>query len=228
MKTITLILLLSIGTVILYKYAYPTYTYRYKMTVEVNTPDGVKSGSSVIEVETIQWSEFLSGITAGHTTDSTAVGEAPFVDLGERGMLFTTLKYDYICNVYGQAYFAEYPNERTKNARMPAYIDAQGFKATLPQEAYPLMVTFKDVADPMTITEVKPEELAIHFGEGVSLKSISVEYTNDEAVARVGGVLTWLAEYYGKRLDGDRFGYSKAKNKLANSLSKGSFSFYKE
>jgi hypothetical protein len=88
------ILLLIIALLVSgYLMMWPSYTYKYRMTVEVSTPEGIKTGSSVIEVTTHQWPKFLSGITAGNTTESSAVGEAPFVDLGARGMLFATLKY---------------------------------------------------------------------------------------------------------------------------------------
>ena len=33
-----------------YRLLYPTYTYRYRLALEVETPDGIRSGSSVIEV----------------------------------------------------------------------------------------------------------------------------------------------------------------------------------
>jgi hypothetical protein len=58
---------------------YPTYTHRYRLTVEVDTPDGVRSGSSVIEVlrSDMGWFPFSQGLY-----DFRVHGEAAFVDLG--------------------------------------------------------------------------------------------------------------------------------------------------
>jgi len=57
MRVSRLIVIPSIAAAVLggmgyfwYQSNYPTCTFRYKLTAEVNTPDGVKTGSSVIEV----------------------------------------------------------------------------------------------------------------------------------------------------------------------------------
>ena len=50
---------------------------RYKVTLEVDTPSGVKSGSSVVESDFGQ--------------DGLTFGQAPFVDLGNGRYLFTLL-----------------------------------------------------------------------------------------------------------------------------------------
>lgn len=34
-----------------FELAFPNHTHRYRLAIEVNTPDGLRSGSSVIEVE---------------------------------------------------------------------------------------------------------------------------------------------------------------------------------
>jgi len=62
-----------------YRLLYPTYTYRYRLALEVETPDGIRSGSSVIEVRYEMFSEFN-----GRDHVSRVFGEAVFVDLGQR------------------------------------------------------------------------------------------------------------------------------------------------
>lgn len=63
----------------------------------------------------------------------------------------------------------------------------------LPPEAWPLMVTFDDIADPKTVRRVDPADLAATFGPGVSLKAVTLAVT-DEPVTEgsVEGVLGWL------------------------------------
>ena len=67
-------------------------TYRYRLTLTVETPDGDRTGSSVIQVKT----RFPGGLTRaqGYSTWVEAQGEATVVDLGSRGLLFATLKGD--------------------------------------------------------------------------------------------------------------------------------------
>ena len=50
--------------------------YRYKLTLSVDTPDGVKTGFSVVEM--YAWDVWVFG----RGTMSTARGEAVYVDLG--------------------------------------------------------------------------------------------------------------------------------------------------
>src|SRR5436190_2340702 len=61
-----------------YKHLYPTYTYRYRLSVEVETPDGLRSNSSVIEVRYETFPEILT--ERDHI--SRVFGEAVFIDLG--------------------------------------------------------------------------------------------------------------------------------------------------
>jgi hypothetical protein len=42
-----------------------------------------------------------------------------------------------------------------------------------------MMVTFGDLADPTSVAEVDPDDLAATFGEGVKLKRLTVELTDD-------------------------------------------------
>ena len=94
MKTLTILALLILTPLGYCSIAYPDYTYRYRMTVEVDTPDGLKTGSSVIEVKTTQWPAWISP-SGSRVASRKASGEAPFVDLGERGILFTATMGSY-------------------------------------------------------------------------------------------------------------------------------------
>ena len=89
----------------------------------------------------------------------------------------------------------------------------------------PMLVTFADINDPASVKKVNPNDLAASFGAGYSLKSITLEIT-DEKVTKgvVEGVLGWLERVWPNRLDGQRYSSAKAKNRIANSLSANSFS----
>jgi hypothetical protein len=66
------------GLVVAYNLAYPTYSHRYRLTIEVETPEGLKTGSSVIEPYFVAQPMIL--------TSNIGVlglrGDAVFVDLG--------------------------------------------------------------------------------------------------------------------------------------------------
>lgn len=64
-------------------------TYRYRLTVEVETPEGLRIGSSVIEVRTHKGAAFPGPEAA--TAQVQVRGEAVAVDLGYRGVVFALL-----------------------------------------------------------------------------------------------------------------------------------------
>jgi hypothetical protein len=59
---------------------FPDHTSRFRLTIEVETPDGIKSGSSVIE--TTFWESAGWGPIEARGVRAEARGEAVFVDLG--------------------------------------------------------------------------------------------------------------------------------------------------
>ncbi|MFN0193062.1 MAG: lipase family protein [Aestuariivirga sp.] len=68
------------------QFIWPTHTVRYRLTIDVETPQGIKSGSSVIAVDYVRHWALLPD-TAVITTEVT--GEAIFVDLGDADVTFT-------------------------------------------------------------------------------------------------------------------------------------------
>lgn len=67
--------------------------YRYRLTVEVDTPEGLKTGSSVIEVSTAVTGKY--SIPNPGKVEHRIRGEAVTVDLGKRGVMFALLRSEY-------------------------------------------------------------------------------------------------------------------------------------
>ena len=66
----------------------------------------------------------------------------------------------------------------------------------LPPEAWRLLVTFADIADPTSVARVDPNDLAASFGGGVRLKAMTLEITRAEVTdGVVDALLTWLGPY---------------------------------
>jgi len=209
MKKRNLFLLLVIGVPLYYWLAYPSYTYRYRMTVEIDTPEGVKSGSSVIEVHTIQWPEWLSGLSGGHTTQTTVRGEAVFVDLEKQGMLFTALRWpngktDYASLILRDVLPISPPPKEGYDTPQAAkyYANLKSERTELKPEQFPLLVRFRNIDNPKTVEAVDPYKFSIIFGEGTSVKAITIEMTEDPITYNIDRHLKWLSKLSGSYLHG--------------------------
>jgi hypothetical protein len=74
-------------------------------------------------------------------------------------------------------------------------VEAHRGPVTLGRSTYPPLVTFADITIPSSVSEVKPEDLAATFGSGYSLRSITLEITDEEVTkGRVGKVLAFISE----------------------------------
>ena len=150
-------------------------SYRFRMTVEVETPQGIKTGSSVYEVS----GRRSVALTSEESKGSVSVrGEALVVDL-PGGPLFVTLKMPVAGRTLaGPATRALAPD--TKRGGFEALMAGVGklggifasARAELPRQDWPLMVRFGNIADPTSVVEVDPEAAGV--------KRIVLETTGDE------------------------------------------------
>lgn len=171
----------------------PSETLRYRVTVEVETPVGIKTGSSV-------WEYKITDVKIGFSPWSQDYrGEAVAVDLPNGRTLFALLKSgdgfpEYPEDVirrkliqtpefkadYERAFLTVFPEWRSRGetwivpAELPPF--AQGEK---PRSGYPLLVTFRDRADPASAERINPQDLGTAFGDGYRLKSISITVTDE-------------------------------------------------
>jgi hypothetical protein len=60
-----------------------------------------------------------------------------------------------------------------------------------------MLVTFGDLADPTSVARVDPDDLASTFGEGVRLRRITVELTDDLVTTGIEKRLGWLPNVRG-------------------------------
>ena len=184
-----------------------TPSYRYRMTVEVDTPEGLKTGSSVIEVAT---SEGVSSANpAGSVVISKVRGQAAAVDLSAGRTLFALLRSEENRDWAKNIMFILAPEGRKDGdrflgtyANMLAMREKKELPATLGQynraledfSGRPMLVTFGDLSDPMSVQRVDPDDLAASFGEGVSLRRITVQMTDDPVTMGIEERLKWLTD----------------------------------
>ncbi len=184
-----------------------TPTYRYRLTVEVDTPQGLKTGSSVIEVDThrdqTSWNPQARGLW--HKVR----GEAAAVDLGEGRVLFALLRsedsVDWAANILfwttpyavegEDRYIATYDRMLAREEAVELPPDLAAFISSSEASAQPMLVTFRDLADPTSVEQVDPEGLEDSVGDGFALRRITVQLTDDPVTEGIEDRLTWLGEY---------------------------------
>ena len=211
--------------------------YRYRLTVEVETPEGVKTGSSVIQVEQSLGGAASAGGLAGGQIYYKFRGEAVAVDLPGGKTLFALPRssndVDWAARVMqklapkiqGEPWPESFDNVLLiKGAvEVPRMWPAS---ETLPERsAFPMLVTFGDIAEPASVELVDPDDLAATFGGGVKLRRIMVELTDDPVTTGIERRLVWMSAYRAKWFNGNSTIYEDlTTDDLSSHLSAGSFS----
>ncbi|MBI5319894.1 hypothetical protein [Bradyrhizobium sp.] len=143
--------------------------HKYRMTVEVETPEGVKSASGVLAVTPYR------GYSPGGTTR--ASGDAVFVDLGGSKNLVALLAHlDKTLDPDGINYVAlrAYPAATGKRVN---FNDMSRQTGVVPVRGalVPVLVTFANTADPGSAKVVSPDDAEAALGKGYRLKGITAE-----------------------------------------------------
>jgi len=142
--------------------------HKYRLTVEVETPDGVKSASGVMAVHPDR-----SYSRGGQTRTK---GDAVFVDLGGGKNLLALLAHiDKSVELDGMNYVAL----RAYNVagRKVSFNDMSRMTGAVPVTGalIPVLVTFTNPDDPATARAVPPDDLEAALGKGFRLHGISAE-----------------------------------------------------
>ncbi len=172
---------------------YASGSWSYKMTVEIETPEGIKTGSAVRKVSVIR-----SGILTSQMLPTVKLkGEAVVVDLGARGVVFALLKGYKVGADYGAdipAYMFN-PERAYMSSKGIAHMSQlKGESKVLDPEWYPQFVWFRDINDPKTVENllemesdgrssptftIKKDHFAEAFGAGVKLREVTIEMTDE-------------------------------------------------
>ena len=199
------LLIIGVGTAVAMSEKYPSGTWRYRVTVEIDTPEGVKSGSSVHELSVATPLVNLPDVG----NPASIKGEAVVIDLGERGVVFALMSNQSWKNGLYQAFPTKAPSS-TEGIRH--YMDTLKVGMTGEWKTNtPRMVTFTDMDDPKSVRLVYSkfrDQLTDNFenlfGQGTRLKLITVEITNDP--------VTWKIEkYLGKLYSVGPYNFVKGK-----------------
>lgn len=170
--------------------AYPTHTFRYRLTVEVDTPQGLKTGSSVIEVKWKRKTPLGDTFSGGLPWSEKVRGVAPIVDLGPYGTLIAGLWKR------GSWWAAAAPT-LAYPGNEPGDFTGQEKQAELSGRRLPQFVWYPaNEFGPYAAKGVPPDKFSKTIGGGVHLRRVAIEPTRDPVVERLDPKPEWLAKVY--------------------------------
>jgi hypothetical protein len=142
--------------------------HKYRLTLEMDTPNGLKTSSGVISVHPDRGYS-----RQGHTSIR---GDAILVDLGGSKNLVALLAHiDPVIDLDGMNYLAlrayKAAGRNVSFNEMSRMIGAVPLTGAL----IPVLVTFTDLSDPATMRTASPENLEAALGRGFQLHGISAE-----------------------------------------------------
>lgn len=218
-------ILVAVVVVLLGACSGPDTEYRYKLTVEVETPEGVRSGFAVRQVN---WAAGRKLTQEADTSSMSHKGEAVIVDLPNGQTLFALMSPD------GQETpmlaFGSARQTPATEGELKVLTPPESPEATYGNSGYPRLVRFRDISDPKTVEKIDPADLAKSFGTGYRLTLITAQVVDEPVTVRVTNKLPWIREYQkeGRRLSGEKGSISIDELKLhglAAELGSGNFSW---
>ena len=166
---------------------------RYRITVEIETPAGLKTGSSVMETRQSGPYPFVPQ-ELGNGGGGGVVGEAVAVDLGGGHVIFALLSGPEGRSIYAMVPRAlNYPELTPPLSRhfkphewQEAFDEAADAEplAVLRREDYPMLVTFGDLSDPKSVEAVNPDAIGV--------RRITLQVTDDPVTTGIEKRLGWL------------------------------------
>ncbi len=167
------------------------HTFRFRETVEVETPQGLKTGSSVMEVSVTKGAFKFPGTTGFGIQFK---GEAVAVDLSGGHILFALVVDGFTykdfnggltgASMLDTAFRSFSPGTLVDEVLFARFADLEqrssiGRTVEVAAKYLPPLVRFRDIRDPKTVELVEPNDLAKSFGAGMTLKRILLTVTDE-------------------------------------------------
>lgn len=184
----------------------PSEELRYRLAVEVETPVGLKTGYSVIEVRGVKNPDWVN--PEGRGWRSSFTGEAVAVDVAPGQTLFALLRTDSGLSDAGEYPWFAFGDElasikdpleqmrvmRGWQRKIAEIKGTEELRSNGIQQVpvLPLLVTFGDLKDPASVERVDPANLADSFGRGVRLRRVTVAVTDEAVTVGIGERLAAL------------------------------------
>jgi hypothetical protein len=181
--------------------------YRYKLTLSVDTPEGVKTSSSVVELR--YFDVFFPDQSQPHETK----GQALYLSLGPRrrpliALLTRIRRIDEIApNIDEFRWLEDSPSPvLTKvclgQARLLDWLDNASLlkrhchhSIAISPHDLPDLVTFANIDNPNSVILVNPDELTATLGLGISWRAITIEVTDEPLTTAIEDSLPQIVDY---------------------------------
>lgn len=164
-------------------------SFRVRVTVEVQTPQGLKTGSSVMEMSA--GTRIAAGTQlTGRYTAGLSRGEAVVIEL-PGGPVFMLLKVPGD-SFEGQIFDAlNGDRKRLTNDDLMGFVRKMGgawssYRGEIPRNGWPLIVRFRDIADAKSVERVDPQAIGV--------TRIRLETTRDPVTRAIEKRLAWLRD----------------------------------
>jgi hypothetical protein len=203
MKWLVILIASLSASYVAYTIAYPTFSYRYRITIEVETSEGTKTGSSVLETTTIQYPAW---ITLGANSDHTTVrGEAIFVDLGGGRNLIALLALgphaeDGRTTLFAPRAFFDVREGSPRDVTWSKDLSTMTGRRPYAGDKPPTLVTFADLNDPATVREIPFDNPQSVFGPDVRSVRAWIDLTNDPVTTSLEARLPWIGRFESARI----------------------------
>ena len=178
----------------------PSATLRYRLTVVVETPDGLRTGSSVVEVRGALSRDFPGPEAGGFRMNSR--GEATPVDLGNGDYLFAifgwvdppTRTFTMLTAPFKDQIPPRSPDPSAVSESLMeqfgALADVSGVREVEPED-YPALAIFADRKNPYSVRFVPATELQTVLPE-YRIVRMTVEITDAPVSSQIENILPWI------------------------------------
>jgi hypothetical protein len=174
------------------------YSWRMKLTIDVQTADGVRSGSSVIAFRKYQPDFDKPGISPHAASKSHLDGEAVHVDLGQGRHLFAIMRMETWRKAFGEFDKLLETALEERLGRVPGFKELRETKEryALKSDALPEMVRFSNLHASSSYEFVSAQKMSDVFGADVKFLGAWIEATTDPITEKITKTLPWLPYEY--------------------------------
>lgn len=161
------------------------YQWRQKMTIVVNTPHGMRSGSSVVQVSALYGHVPMTSSEVEYDV----TGEATVIEVAEGRYVFALLGHDE--ERVARTFRDVLPTSRRD--WLPLISKVSGSRS-VPFKELPTFVTFGNLQDPRSIKRLDPLNFTAVLGPGYSFRAATIEITSQPmTTGEVAKILPWMS-----------------------------------
>lgn len=165
-----------IGFLYYYFAIYNNFNWNTRITVEIETPDGVVSGTTVLRHQVVYRDNPVMGV---NQLSYNKFGEAAVIPIGDHGAVFVTTRLSifWIQNVLRENFPDQFPG--TSQKKWLHILTGLSGAFDISTDNPPDLAYLPDKRELFGFTEITAENIVDVLGEGYAFHKITLEFTND-------------------------------------------------